>query len=220
MRQQVIGIDLDGVLANFNAAYRARLISVTGRDLIPFEVCRGWTSAETPPTWNYAPYYGYTPEEDADTWRSIRTDPTFWQNLRGLPGALEMLNGLAARLTGLYDPIPEVYFITTRPGIDVKGQSESWLMNAGIDIPTVLITRGEKGDLARGLGLTHFLDDKPENCLSVKTLSTTTETFLLACRYNEWAQDDAQYTGVRRIGRLDDFTEALNVERYADAFTV
>lgn len=201
MSKVIVGVDLDGVLANFNAAYRRKLIAVTGRDLIP--------EGEEPPVWDYAcPYYGYTRDEDKATWAAIIADPYFWFGLEAMPDAYGFLADVGH--------MDEVYFMTTRPGLDVKGQSEHWLFDSGAnDGPTVLICRGEKGHLARGLGLTHFIDDKPENCLSVATISPATAVYLLACKYNEWAWKDPRYVeaGVRVVRSLDIFSEVLYADR-------
>lgn len=210
--KRIIGIDIDGVLANFNKAYRAKLIEVTGRDLIPEAACRSNEPGEEPPVWFYAEFYGYTKDEDSKTWKAIIADPMFWRNLEHLRGAKEFLWNLDCEVELHDDNIaqrPEVYFITTRPGTDVKGQTVTWLSDRDVDFPTVLITRGNKGQLAQGLGLTHFLDDKPENCFDVKAACPSAEVFMLSCRYNLDAQERAKELGIHVIGELNEFEAAL-----------
>lgn len=202
-----IGIDIDGVLANFNAAYRMKLISVTGRDLIP--------EGEEPPCWEYATHYGYTKDEDSRTWKDILADPWFWQFLAPLPGALSFLDWVDTE--SRYGPVSGLivpYFITTRPGVDTKGQSERWL-RPHVENPAVLIARSseDKGLLARGLGLTHFLDDKPENCHAVKTAIPSCDVWLLTARYNEWAHEDVRYTDIHVALSLEDFQLQLETTR-------
>lgn len=216
--KQIIGIDIDGVLANFNAAYRHALFATTGRDLIPEEVCRGSKPGEEPPVWNYAPYYGYTREEDRETWKNITESSSFWMDLKPLPQADDFLERLDCRVE--LDPIgerPEVYFITTRPGYDVKGQSTRWLSARFVDFPTVLITRGNKGQLAKGLGLTHFIDDKPENCTDVKHYVPECHVFLLSCRYNEAQQGELRAQGITVVHTLNQFEAALLQPQIAKA---
>lgn len=195
MRELRIGIDVDGILANFNKAYREMLIKVSGRDLIPetFE----------PPTWNYATVFGYTKEEDAAAWKEITSDPIFWRRLGVLPGAREMLDAID-------DARHAVYFITTRPGVSTQHQTETWLRNFVL-APTVLIakTSEDKGVLARGLGLTHFIDDKPENCLAVKSHIPSCHVYLLDALYNRWAGWDARYNDIVRIYSLDKFARVI-----------
>ena len=214
MTQQIIGIDIDGVLANFNKAYREILIKTTGRDLIPEEACRSGKPGEEPPVWDYAAHYGYTRDEDRATWKAIRESHTFWRNLNALPGTRGFLWDLDID-TELANNPPEVYFITTRPGYSVKSQSVEWLSEYGVDFPTVLITRGNKGQLAAGLGLTHFLDDKPENCMDVKAARPECAVYLLSCRYNEAQQNDCRALGITVIHSLDQFRMALKSEKVA-----
>jgi hypothetical protein len=200
----IIGVDIDGVLANFNAGYRRKLIEVTGRDLIPEEVCRGSRPGEEPPCWNYAPHYGYTREEDHATWESIKSDYQFWQSLQPLPGGTAMLRTLKA---AEFERDAEIYFITSRPGRTAKEQTEWWLQTRGFSHATVMIARGEKGFFANGLGLTHFVDDKPENCESVKIARPGAHNYLLSCRYNESAHDRLKAQGIHVINSLSEFTE-------------
>jgi hypothetical protein len=202
MAGRIIGVDIDGVLANFNKGYRQKLIEVTGRDLIPEEVCRGSRPGEEPPCWNYAPHFGYTREEDRATWEAIAGDRGFWQGLDVLPGASALL--ISLKQTEL-DQDAEIYFITSRPGNTAKEQTEWWLMQHGFRGATVMIARGEKGFFAHGLGLTHFLDDKPENCESVKIARPGTHNYLLSCRYNESAHDRLKAQGVIVVNSLHEF---------------
>jgi hypothetical protein len=201
-KQLIIGCDVDGVLADFNTAYRQRLINVTGRELIaPF------VDGHEPSVWNYATdEYGYTKEEDSAVWKSIIADRYFWGDLCEYPRAVMFLSNLR------YVENDGVYFITTRPGLRVKRQTEEWLHNRCVSNPTVLIAKNAdaKGMLAAGLGLTHFIDDRPENCLAVKTQSPHTDVYLLDHKYNRWACDDVRYTDTTRIHSLDDFLAALN----------
>lgn len=197
MQELRIGLDVDGVLANFNSAYREILIEVSGRDLIP-EVFE-------PPCWEYAPAYGYTKDEDRAAWSAIRNDPFFWRKLGVLPGAQELLNDID-------DVRHAVYFITTRLGTQVKHQTESWLRDY-VANPAVLIAKSsaDKGRLAEGLDLTHFVDDKPENCIAVKEAVPGCRVFLLSYAYNLWAKNEPRYDylGITRIHNLNAFAEAI-----------
>jgi hypothetical protein len=210
--QQIIGIDIDGCLANFNKAYREILIATTGRDLIPEECCRGSRPGEEPPVWDYAPHFGYTKDEDRATWKAIRESRTFWQDLDALPGVGGFLWDLDIDAE-IGENAPEVYFITTRPGNAVKNQTVTWLSEHRVDFPTVLITRGDKGQLAAGLGLTHFLDDKPENCFDVKAARPECAVYLLSCRYNEAQQNECRMRGITVIYSIDQFRQVLKRSR-------
>jgi hypothetical protein len=195
----IVGVDIDGVLADFNTAYRQRLIDVTGRTLIP-----PFVGGYEPGVWNYATdEYGYTKEEDSAVWKDIIGDDTFWLRLNPYAEADRFIRSL-------FDC--EVYFITTRPGKAVKSQSEQWIIDAAPGYtPTVLIAKNAaaKGQLASGLGLTHFIDDRPENCLAVKRAIPSCAVYLLDHKYNTWAKENVDYESIVRICALKDFTAAL-----------
>ena len=85
----------------------------------------------------------------------------------------------------------EVYYITDRIGIDVKRQTKMWLiehlnyLGRAHTEPTVLITKGSKGPIVRGLALDAYIDDKFENVRDVVADSPTTRMYYLHKRYNE-----------------------------------
>src|SRR5579862_2243441 len=126
----IIGIDVDGVLADFNDRFIRRVISVTGKHLfpsLPFDI----------PCWDYPQYYGYTKAEVETVLADIHNDHSFWYALRpyeGVTGALQTLGGWHFRGD-------DIYFITSRQGVRVKQQTEEWLKGASwtaLRAPTVL----------------------------------------------------------------------------------
>lgn len=158
----ILGIDCDGVLADFNSAFINRVVHVTGKDLFPprpFDI----------PTWNYPEAYGYTKEEVSAVWEDIKADHYFWSSLPAYPGTLEALSSLEHRQYGG----DEIYFVTARPGIDAKGQTERWLQCNGFYKPTVLISSA-KGMCAQALKMDRYLDDRWENVVDV---AKTPETY-------------------------------------------
>jgi hypothetical protein len=181
MNKLVIGCDIDGVLAAFNEGFSERLKSVTGRDLLPED-------ASNPPVWNWPEHFGYTPKEINETWDNCWTDPEFWVNL----GAIGRVDKFFEQLDGLD---ADIYFITARTGVNVKKQTEQWLEMYGFESPTVLIAY-EKGPLAKALRLTHFLDDRDQNCQDVVETSTETQVFLLDRNYNRASQSMLKAAGV------------------------
>jgi len=194
MSKLVIGVDIDGVLADFNNAFADRLRKVTGRDLLPEDV-------SNPPVWYWPEHYGYTPKEQNATWDNCWADPEFWLDLSALGEVDKFFEQIYAS--------GDIYFITARTGTNVKQQTEQWLEMYGFHYPTVLIAY-DKGPLAKALKLTHFIDDKDSNCQEVVELSTKTQVFLLDRNYNKQSQSMLKAAGVTVVTERQQFVEAVN----------
>jgi hypothetical protein len=198
-----IGVDIDGCLADFNTSFQKKIVEATGVDLFAGENFQ----EVDPPTWGYPKHYGYTNQQESQAWEAVKADPMFWANLGCYPFVTDYIAELVGAKLGGHD----IYFITTRPGVAPKLQSEYWLERCGYAGPTVLIAANaeSKGLLAKGLGLTHFIDDRPENCFAVKGQSPATQVFLLARRYNIWAQAEARDQHIEVISSVNQFIEEI-----------
>lgn len=187
-----IGIDVDGVVADFNGNFIDRVIDVTGEDKFParpFDIV----------TWNYPESYGYTGEQCSAVWEVIKKDPTFWVNLSPYDESQICLEHLAS----LVEEGHEIYFVTNRPGVMAKLQTEDWLNNNGFnDFPTVLIS-AQKGEVAKALELDWYVDDKTGNILDVHEKSPNTNAFLLG---RSWNAND----GVPVLGSLSEFLRMVD----------
>lgn len=190
-----VGIDIDGVVADFNNGYRDLVHKLT--DFRMPEV-----SATFPHTWDYDKALGMDPKDISACWNFIRASDDFWLNLAPLEGAMSLLDGLSW-LPKKHD----MYFITSRPGRTSKDQTERWLKKYGFEgqFPTVLIS-SRKGTAAAALNLTHYIDDRDRNCEDVVRESPTTKTFLLAAAYNQPVE------GTTRIQTLTEFSDVLQKE--------
>jgi len=172
-----IGLDVDGCLANFNYDYQQRIIGMTGHNF--FQPC----DQENPPTWNYPELRGYTKDEMEKVWKYIQTSDDFFEKLLPLDGA----TSLDLVMPGLEDH-HDIYFITNRPGITAKRQTERWLfhwLNYGLTpyTPTVLIAE-DKGSIVEGLKLDVYLDDKWENAFEAGFARPKCHVYLLDRPYN------------------------------------
>lgn len=197
MKLYRIGVDVDGVLAEFNQGYRQELIKVCGRDHL---------GGDEPPCWHWAEEVGYSKEEDAQAWEAIKGSPSFWMGLRPLLEAPETIT----ILNSLYHQGHEVYYISHRFGTGAHVQTAAWLMQQGALMPTVLMS-GDKGPIAKGLELTHFIDDKPENALEVRLQAPSCKTFLLSKSYNKiWHDHLAE--GIIVVDTLKEFFVSLAFE--------
>lgn len=159
-KNKVIGVDVDGVLACFEDGYAPLLTKQTGIEF-PRLGEDGW-----PDCWFWERKAGVKKEDEDKVWGQIGASDTFWYHLPANEGAYDFLSELS---TLQHYEGTDVYFITHRSvGIKVKEQTEDWLVEAGFEgFPTVLISQ-EKGTACKALRVTHYLDDKNENCLDVR----------------------------------------------------
>lgn len=173
-----LGVDIDGVLANFNLAYAKLLTNQTG---ITFPT----TSPDWPAVWNYDRAAGITPEQEKTAWKTIMEDDTFWLNLKPYPEA-QVVTTQLNHLTKLGH---ECFFLTNRMGNRAKVQTERFLYGIGSDYPCVILV-ADKTPLIRLLGLNFFIDDKLDTVNEVarvaeeEKLPVHGHTYLLAAPYN------------------------------------
>lgn len=172
-----LAFDIDGCLANFNEPYAKLLIEESGQDLFP----KGWQDEPDLicPVWNYDKHFGYSELHIQMALDRIRDNPNFWHELRpcfGARAALRHINQLA-KLGH------DVYFITTRFGVNCKRQTEQWLYDMGIDFPTVIIS-SNKPPVLKGLGASLFVDDKLSTIESIGDEVDEGGVFLLDRPYN------------------------------------
>lgn len=187
----VIGLDIDGVLSQFNQAFKVIQIKTSKRDLFPSDwkdeqiVCWNWPTDQ----------YGYTKEEYKAAWTEVWESPNFWMQLAPYPDAIQFLKKMRCLSNN-------IYYITQRAGLNVKGQTENWLRRfGGGDNPTVLIS-DDKAGCCEALEITHYLDDKNENCVSVLQ-NPNTLVWMQARGWNH------EICGVPRITKLDQFVEVI-----------
>lgn len=189
-----LGIDIDGVLADFNTSFIHLVKQQTGIQLPP-------VSDTYPDTWSYHRAGGVTEKQDNALWEFIKTS-SFWGQLLPMKGALDALE----RLNSLSVDGHDIYFITARPGKLAKFFTDLWLQRHGMVFPTTLVT-SNKGPVVVGLGLDIFVDDKPENNLEVLTHCELAKVrapwvYLVDAPYNKWATNAKDY-GVRVASLMD-----------------
>ena len=162
-----VGFDMDGVLADFAAAFRVveeRLFPAVP-PLLPgepeAEAAAGGEESRAPEADN--PHE--TRRRREAIWAAIRATPDFWTTLEPREqGAVGRLHQLMLHHRW------EVFFITQRPATDgdtVQRQTQRWLVAQGFDLPSVLVIAGSRGAAAAALRLDYHVDDSPQNCLDV-----------------------------------------------------
>ncbi len=191
MANNIILFDIDGVLADFILGYtklgmKMGFLNHAWSTLSQ----REWDMPEIPKM------------QQSAIWEKIKQDSWFWTELEPLQdkNTFEEINDLECLGSA-------VYFVTSRPGVNVKNQTELWLKERGILRPTVLIS-SLKGQIASGLKATHLIDDKAGNCVYVAYESPRTQVYLLDREYNRF---DPSVIGrkVMRIPDIKTFLEAV-----------
>jgi 5'(3')-deoxyribonucleotidase len=182
MEKPKIGIDIDGVLADFNSSFVK---------LVKTEI--GITLPNIPYSWDYAGDF-LTKQQIYRVWDKIKKG-TFWSSLEPLGNIERFLS----RFYAMYD----LYFITNRPGYGAKSETEWWLNQYGrISFPTVLTVEDKKDKAAiiKALRIYAYIDDNFETC---EATSRVTNTFLLDAPYNRLGEIE----GVKRIKDRMEFAD-------------
>lgn len=164
-----LGIDIDGVLADFMKPAKDIAEAVTGKLIYEPALDWDWTN------WHI------TDLQMDRIWEIIKDTSNFWMLLTRLPGVNP------SDLIAL-DQHHTLYFITTRvptKGLTVEKQSAYWLSHSlGLTHPTVLVSK-HKDQLAKALKLDAMIDDKPENLAGIAQASPTTQLYLMDQSYNQ-----------------------------------
>lgn len=186
-----IGFDIDGVLANFIPRYEEMFVFETGRnDFPPID------PVNSVPIWNWPDLYGYTSAETRAVWQRIKTNNAFWSTLNPTPEF-----SLFARWF-YHNEVRdhEIYFVTSRPGINPKLQTEEWFYKH-LGCPTTVLISEEKGEVCHALNLDLYVDDKAENIRDVTLKAPNTKAYLIDRAYNRHMA-----TGIR-IASLEEFLQ-------------
>jgi hypothetical protein len=183
-----LAIDVDGVLANFTDAYASALTKVSG---IEFPKA----SDDFPTEWNWEIPGGCSPEQVSQVWNDhILNNKTFWSLLHPCEGA----GSAIYRLNRMAQQGDEVCFITNRPGIQSKYQTEKFLYRLGMNYPTVLVA-ADKLPLLKAMAIEFFIDDRPETIQEVAADATIPHVYLKDTPYN---RTQIYPFNVKRIGTL------------------
>jgi hypothetical protein len=193
-----LGIDVDGVVADFRSAFRALAERELG--LAPDDIDAELSKA------------------DVDRlWRAVATTTNWWLDIPPYePDQIARLYAEVRRSRW------EVFFMTSRPpsgGDSVQLQTQVWLERHGYYLPSVLTTpAGSRGELARSLRLDLALDDRLVNCLEIISASNSKAVLVLRASAESPVREAAEARG---IGVVPSLAQALDaVERLADLMTV
>jgi hypothetical protein len=195
-----LGIDVDGVVADFRTAFRTLAVRELGR----------------------RPEDGDSelskPEIDR-LWKAVAGIPNWWLDVPPYePDQIERLYARARQ--GRW----EVFFLTSRPpsaGDAVQLQTQVWLERFGFYLPSVVTTpAGARGELARSLRLDLAVDDRMVNCLEVISASNAKAVLLAREASTAAGEPDPRVrdsAATRGIGVVASLLQALDaIERFEE----
>jgi hypothetical protein len=206
-----IGFDMDGVLADFSAAFHvveARLFPQSpavpaGQ---PEREAAATGTAESDLPSRVLPPHELRRRREA-IWADIRATPDFWITLPPTEaGAVGRLHALMLRHRW------EVFFITQRPataGDTVQRQTQRWLVEQGFDLPSVLVIPGSRGAASAALQLDYHVDDSAQNCVDV--MSSGSAKVMLVSSAGEEASTTAAAAKKLGIGVLPSIGPCLDM---------
>ena len=190
-----IGIDIDGVLADFRAAFRATAMRCLRRE------------AGDP----QEPEAPLSADDVRRVWDHIARTSNWWLDVPAYePDQIARLYS-AARAANW-----EIFFMTKRPpsaGDSVQFQTQWWIERFGFYLPAVMTVPGSRGDVANGLRLDMIIDDQLINCVEVISAGTA-KALLMMRTADAAAREHATNRGIGVVGSL---SEAITVlERLND----
>jgi hypothetical protein len=214
-----IGFDMDGVLADFGAAFReygARLFGPDeplqkhiGQRRLPGdqpETEEARQSAAEQEARDRIEHARALRRREDKTWQAIESTPDFWTTLKPIdPGAVARIHALMLRYRW------EVFFITQRPfteGDTVQRQTQLWLLEQGFDLPSVLVLSGSRGAAAKAIRLDYHVDDNSQNCFDV-IADSAAKALLVIPAVQETAIASARKLGIGVVHGIGDALDVL-----------
>ena len=185
MTGRVIGLDVDGVLADFTRAFRVIANDLYG---VPVHGSGGQ------PTWHP---HDLTAEQDQQVWRVIDGKPRFWHNLDPIitPGEIADLNAIVR------GEDEEVVYVTARHDRAAVATGY-WLRANGLP-PGDVIHAGDKvpvlNDTPRLRG---FLDDSPHGVTKMRAAG-------LPVFVRDWPYN--RHVEAARVGSVGEYIAALTL---------
>ena len=178
-----IGVDIDGVVADFVTAFLPVLKDLVGREIRYEEITHYW----------FQDVLGYDDETEKRVREEIDRRDVL-RHLSPITGSLETLNRLGRD--------HEVHFVTARPGWKWGDVTRDWLAAEGYRYDSVLFREEKKAEAGEGFDL--FVEDYLENARDLAALG------IQVCLYDQpWNQTDALPDGVVRVRTWEEIEEAV-----------
>lgn len=187
-----VGFDMDGVIANFNKAFRETAARIDG---LPDGRDRSDPAARA-----------LAADAMKRVWDHISRTPQWWLQLDPYePDQIQRLYRISRERRW------EVYFMTTRPssaGETTQFQTQWWLETHGFPMPAVLTVPGSRGDAANALKLDIAVDDRLTNCVDIIAASRA-KGLLLLRREDATVREQAQARGIGVVTTLTASLDAI-----------
>ncbi len=180
-----LGVDIDGVVADFRAAFRS-----AARQCLKREMPAQAGAVEEP---------ALSHSEIDRVWSHIARTPNWWMGVKSYEPS-EIANLYALARSGKW----EVCFLTKRPpsaGDAVQFQTQWWLEQQGFYLPAVITVPGSRGELANAMRLDLVIDDQFVNCAEVIGAGPT-KALLMLREANPIMQKHALDRGVGVVSSL------------------
>ena len=199
-----IAFDMDGVLADFNAAYREVEVRLFGAETREATHRRDERKPLAMSDSAVRKQIKRQYRKRTAVWEVIRTTPDFWVGLTPIAStAVRKLYALTIEHRW------EVFFITQRPatlGDTVQRQTQRWLHEQGFDMPSVLAISGSRSAAAGPLSLDYYVDDNAANCVDLTSDSAARSILIVD------DDDETTLASARRLG----IATARNIEAALD----
>lgn len=178
-----IGVDIDGVTADFVTAFLPVLGGLAGREVRYEEITSYW----------FQEVLGY--DDATEVWVRETIDRLgVLRRLAPIPGALETVNRLGET--------HEVHFVTARPEAKWGDLTREWLSRHGFRFASVMFREGRKAGADEGFGL--FVEDSLENARDLSGLG------IHVCLFDQpWNRTEELPEGVSRVGSWAEVAAAV-----------
>lgn len=200
-RKQIrLGLDLDGVITDFNTQF----VKLSHSMFPKLQTTCPWPSSEWPRSWDYMDEH-LEPHEVRQLWdHVIRKSPNFWRTSPVYPWATQLLQ-IADNKAGL------LYFITARAGIGVQAQTAALLAHTygPCSRGAIICTPNaeSKIPIINALNLTHYVDDKKETVRDAHEQCLNTNIGMWCQPWNDdWRKDNLH---VAHLTNVEDFESWL-----------
>lgn len=174
MNQIIIGIDLDGVIADYSHGFSNLL-----RDM--YGLSKPIVHEDDAQDWDWTKWYPVTKKEIQEARDHINNRMgNFWSGLSPIYKEFTYIQDFND------NPNVTVYFLTSRPATQLNSitrQTTTWLAKLGWVNPQV-IANDRKEKFVKYLGIKYFVDDKVANCVAVKEENPDCNVYLLERTHN------------------------------------